>query len=628
MPLPTKVNVARPEAWGYDALIEYGPTDAESLYLRLAVGPGRPMQFQTVTEIEQGVDVSDNPEDLRGESGQSFSRSDFTGGEGLDRAHRRGGTDSDWSRVWDSRNVRVIASQAGASAEIQLSRTDEAIRTPDGTYFRPLVVTDAGVLYAVVTATGAPTAIDRSANPTATSPSWTTENPGGSDDILDLAVLSDVVYAARETGGIRQRNGSWASWSDLAAVRIWGVKDRIIAKAAGGLYEARSGAGSVLIDSNVFAVDVIDAGDHILVAALDGNIYSYADESGTLTLVSQTRLEGEFPFSLAFTQGLVFVGTSTRTTAASGTGRLWRGILIGGRLREGQVIRKWNRVGSVPTSLVATRDSVYCAVQNHSSGDVGDLWRYDLTTGGMFSEVSTNIAVQGVDAMAAVWDTTYLDDEPVVFWCSIIGLYRHAKTYASSGYLISPLADFFNAGKKTWVGARLDADLPTDTQTVLAYSTDPAAIEDDGHASWTDVITATPAAPGDSTEFPLTNVESRYVAAKLTLTPNGGATATPTVRAFALRGLPLDAEIDYAIPVNVSDRLELPHRKPLTVNGVGDAVYEQLQAIRGKAVTVTLLRPDEVVKGQIRSVAVPIQELPQRGSPTVYAQVVIRGQKQ
>ena len=633
MSLPTKVNVARPEAWGYDALIEYGPTDADSLYLRLAVGPGRTMSFQTVTEVEQGVDVADTPEDLRGESGQSFSRSDFSGGEGLDRAHRRGGTDRDWSRYWASRNLRVIPSQAGASAEIQLARTDELIRSPNGTYFRPLVITSTRILYAVVTAVGAPSAIDRSAIPTASSPSWTTEDPGGSDDIFDLAVLGSVVYAARETGGIRQRNGSWAAWSDLKARRIWGVKGRIIAFdwAETGLYEARSGAGSVLIQSSTATwTDVIDAGDHILAASRDGNIYSFTDEAGTLVLVSQTRLEGEVPFSLAYTQGLVFVGTGTDATAQSGVGRLWRALLIGGRLREGQVIRKWSKIGSVPTALVATRDSVYTAVLNHASGDLGDLWRYDLTTGGMFSEVGSNTVVQGIDAMAAVWDTAYLDDEPVVFWCDISGLSRHDETYATSGYLISALADFFNAGKKTWVGARLDADLPTGTQVVLAYSTNPAAIEDPDHASWTDVITATPSSPGDSTEFPITNVESRYIAAKLTLTPNGAATATPTVRSFALRGLPLDAEIDYVLPVNVSDRLELPNRKPLNVarGRIGDAVYEKLQAIRGKAVTVTLLRPDEVVKGQLRSVTVPIPELPRRGSPSVYAQVIIRGQKQ
>ncbi len=102
MTLPTKVNVARPEASGYDALIEYGPTDAESLYLRLAVGPGRQMTFQTVEPESRTPNLSENPEDMRSESGQSFSRADFGGGEGLRRAHRREGTARDFTRFYDS----------------------------------------------------------------------------------------------------------------------------------------------------------------------------------------------------------------------------------------------------------------------------------------------------------------------------------------------------------------------------------------------------------------------------------------------------------------------------------------------------------------------------------------------
>jgi hypothetical protein len=339
---------------------------------------------------------------------------------------------------------------------------------------------------------------------------------------------------------------------------------------------------------------------------------------------------------LAHTQGLVFVGTDSDTKTTGGVGRFWRFVLIGGRLREGQLIRTWDEFAAnpVPYALHATRDSVYTLVSDAVADNTSHVWRYDLVTGGMFRENKLGVNAT-IDAFASMWDVNgglpgAFAGPRLFFTRTGAALYRNIVPKETSGFLISPLADFFNASNKTWLGARLATGaMPTDTQVVLAYSTDPAAIEDDGHASWVDVITADDADPGDSTEFPMTNVESRYVAAKLTLTPGAiDDTGTPRVRAFAFRGLPLDAETDYAIPVNISDRLELPHRKPLTVDGVGDAVYEQLQTIRGKSVTVTLLQPDEVVIGQIRSVSVPFEELPHRGSPSAYALVTIRGQKQ
>lgn len=625
MDLPTKANASRPLAAGYDALIEYGDTAEESLYLRLAAGPQRQITFQTVQPEERGLDVSALPEDMRSESGQTFSRSDFTGGEGLDRAHRRGGTDRDWSRFWDSRNIDVTPSRSGEPAEVKLLHSASSLRSMAAGADRGALVRVGTTLYGIIASA---TQVDRTANPTASSPTWTQESPGGSGDIADLAVLGDQVYAARDSIRVRSSGGSWSLFTDLDADRLWGVKGRIIAAVGGQLYEARSGAGnSVLLHtlaSGQSWTDVIDAGAAILAGASNGEIYAFVDEDGELTLRGQTLIEGEQITALGFGQGLVFVGTGEPTTGGGTIGRLWRFLLIGLRLREGQVLRQWGDGSETrnraPHRIISTREAVWTGVIE--DGTEAHLWRYHLETGGLVRDLV-------LGASARVHGLVVIDNRVFAnLWVN--GLWREDTTYASSGYLIGPLADFFNAARKAWVGARLQTGvLPTGTQVVLAYSTDSAAIEDPNHASWTDVITATPAAPGASAEAPLTEVEARYLAGKLTLTPNGTSTATPSAISFAFRALALPSELDVILPVNISDRYERPFRKALTIDGLGVLIYSKLQELRGKAVTATLLRrPGEVVKGQIRDVLAPIPELPDRGSATVFAQVVIRGQRQ
>lgn len=629
MSLPTKVNVSRPEAWGYDALIEYGPDDADSLYLRLAVGPGRQMTFQTVEAIDRAPDLSANPEDMRSESGRTFSRSSFTGGEGLDRAHRRDGLDRDFSRFWDSRNIDVTPARGDETEEVRLLHSTGSLRSADVGNSRMPLVRLGTVLYGVISDDDR---VDRTANPTAGVPTWTVEDPHvaeGVQDVLDLAGLGDELYAALGSQGIHKRDnaGTWTHWSDLTNTqRVWGTKGRIVASTGAALHEARSGAGSVLLHtlaSGEVWNDITDVGGAVLAAGSDGYIYAFVEQDADLVLKGQTQIEGEQPTALGFGQGFVFIGTAEPNTAGGSIGRIWRALFVGLRLRDAQVLRQWGDGATTtdrsPQRIISTREAVWTTVIE--DGSETHLWRYHITTGGLVRDLI--FAASGLGQGLAVFDDR--------IFASVFGdaLWRENTTYASTGYLIGPLADFFNAARKAWAGARLTTGtLPAATQVVLAYSTDPDALEDSAHTSWVDVITATPAAPGDSSETAIVDVEARHIIGKLTLTPDGGGTVTPNVLAFAFRGLPLPTEDDYAIPVNISDRLELPHRKPLTVNGVGDAVYEQLQTIKGQAVTVTLLRPDEVVKGQFKSVSVPINELPERGSPTVYALVTIRGQRQ
>ncbi len=642
MPLPTKVNVTRPEAWGYDALIEYGPTAADSLYLRLAVGPGRPMQFQTVDPEPRTPNLSENPEDMRVESGQSFSRSDFGGGEGLRRAHRREGTPRDFTRFYDSKGVNITPSaKAGEAASVTLLKSTTKIRSHNTSSDNFKTILVGGSLFT----TTSHQRVDVSTDPTAGTPTWNSEDPHdseGNQEVQGLTALGGEVYASCASNAIHKRTtgGAWSHWSDLnpgTPVKLEAVKERILAWWSSQLYEAKAGANSVLLmdtgSSDDYWNGVTDAGSHIVAVNANGYAYMWASEEGELVLQGQTRITAspdEELTAVTAVSGLVFFASRELDSNSLPVGRLYRGVLIGGQIREIQLLRTWTTAqpNGFPSLLVRTRDAIWWAIQ--SSATTTDVWKYSLTTGGTFRDLEITGTTPAVAALAIV----SIDDRLFVHiqsgsTAAASGIWREDTTFADSGYLISPLADFFSAAAKTWVGARLHTgSLPTGTQVVLAYSTDPAALDDSGHASWTDTITATPAAPGVSAETAITGVEARYAAVKLTLTPDGSNVSTPEVLTFALRGIHQPVEDDYALPVNISDRLELPHRKPLLVNGVGDAVYEKLQTLIGTAVTVTLLRPDESVVGQLRTLSTPVQELPERGSPTTYALLTVRGARQ
>jgi hypothetical protein len=626
MTLPTKANVARPVAAGYGGLIDYGDTDAESLYLRLAVGPQREMQFKTVMP-QPGPNVGVRAEDMRGEFGQTFSRSDFTGGEGLDRAHRADGDASDAIRFWDSRNIDVTPGRAGQADEVKLLHAAANIRADDAGNVRMPLVNIGTTLYMVCSSQ---VDVDRTANPTAATPTFTVEDPHdseGDQNVLDLAVLGDEVYAAITTNGIHQRSsaGTWSHWSALAATRVWGVKGRIVASTGAGLYVAAAAAGSVLLEtleSGQTWTDVVDAGSAIIASASSGELFMFVDEEGELALRRRHPIEGEVPTALGFAQGLLFIGTSESTTAGGKIGRLWRAGLTGLNLRGGQVIRQWGdgttTLDQSPQRIINTRDSVFTGVID--SATESHLWRYHLSTGGIVRDlILSDGLVQGIAVV----------DDRLFATVLVEGLWREATTYASTGYLISPLADFFNAADKTWADARLNTGtLTTDTDAVLAYSVNPAAIESSAHASWTTIISADDVTFGDLGPTSILEAESRYIAGKLTLTPNGAATATPTVLGFSFRGLPQPTEEDFAIPVNVSDRLEIPGRKPQTVDGIGQAVVDQLHVLKGQNVTYTDLRSGVEVIGQLAELSQPINEPTKRGSTGVFVLMTIRGVRQ
>ena len=131
MPVPTSSAVARPLAWGYEASISDGITD---VLLRLATAPGREFTLTTAPLAAQQINTSQTPEEFRSEFGQSYGRSDFSGGQGLDQAHQRTQGKNDYRRFFDSKGIDVFkyAGEKGEQYKLELlhstaiSRSDTA----------------------------------------------------------------------------------------------------------------------------------------------------------------------------------------------------------------------------------------------------------------------------------------------------------------------------------------------------------------------------------------------------------------------------------------------------------------------------------------------------------------------
>ena len=116
--LPSPSNTAQPQAQGFEA-------NLDDLFLRFAVGPGRQMNINTAPLQAQAIQTSETPEDFQQEFGQIYSRTNFSGGEGLDKAHRREGTPNDFSRFWDSKGIDVFHAEQDNSYSVRLLKDVE-----------------------------------------------------------------------------------------------------------------------------------------------------------------------------------------------------------------------------------------------------------------------------------------------------------------------------------------------------------------------------------------------------------------------------------------------------------------------------------------------------------------------
>ena len=634
--LPSPSNTSQPQAQGFEA-------NLDDLFLRFAVGPGRQMQINTAPLQAQAIQTSETPEDFQQEFGQIYSRTNFTGGEGLDKAHRREGTPNDFSRFWDSKGIDVFHAEQDNSYSVRLLKDVEQKTLTLSSENNYLAQTTNGYMY-ITDGTSIYQSIDEGVTWTAmtsTQVSYTIQGivafgnnlfivtgDGGTNKQLisyDLATTTftdenlGAVFTGAFTGIWFAKGSLFLSGKSTTAEYLW-QSSPFIHNFSGDFETADA---LVTTEPTHQFTDVIDAGAVVLAGNTDSNIYSLKIDGGTWSLKGQTQLAFEEIHSLAATEGIVYVGTKGYQ---ANTGRFYTAELTVADnlyvLANRQLIKEWdNGVDQSPHSMFVTRDSVYMGI--HESATETNLWRYYLPTAGIARDLSvthtsdTNAKVTGITQ-------TGTTGGKFIILISGVGVYKQTDTFVSTGYIISALADFYTSENKQWVGAKLNTNGVSSGTVALATTTIPADINSAVSPTWENQITVASGSGGDEEVLEL--VQGRWMSVRLTITTSD-TSQSPELLSFAVRGFQLVNDLVVDMPINISDQVERPFRKALRVNGQGELIYQALRNKEGQNVQLEIFRPDTLLRGIIENVSSPIEEISTRGSVTQYCLVRFRGSK-
>jgi len=634
----TTSNITNPKRYGYDIQLD-------NIFLRTAVGPNRDMTIQSSdVQAGQNVNVKQNPEDFTSNLGRIYSRNKFNAGQGLDTAHRTDGKPDDVNRFWDSKGVDVFHGDDETSYHIHLlhQTADVNVKGTDTTF--------AGTNnYMTQTTDGKIWVTDNTSVYYSTDATTWTEVAAGTNNathnFTGIAAFGNKLFLTTKNGVAGSQliefdgTSTWsvrttAQSSSGGLTGVWFVKNRLWITGNDGtaeyIWEAspfnKTWSGSDLQDADSIVevepthefTGIIDGGAAVLASSTDGTVYSFKLTSGSFVNQGQTKIPFEEVHSIEATEGIVFLGTKESTT---NTGRLYRTELVAADdlyvLANRQLVKEWVVTGTdtTPHAMFVSRDSVYMGVKENTN-EV-NLWRYYLPTGGLARDLQTtgNGLVYGITQNAGK------------FVISVSGsdVYKEQSTYESEGYLVLSAADFFTAEQKQFVGAELSTiNMPTNTEVELLYSTKFEDLDTPESASFTSALTQL-GGTGDA-EKQIAEV-ARYIIGKVVLKSTNNVD-TPKVKSVQFRALARPELVVAQIPINISDRVERPGRKPIRVKGLGDELYAALRDKEGDSVTLEIFQPQEIIRGVIEQISYPIQSNEVVGSDTHYAIITVRGTRQ
>jgi hypothetical protein len=453
----------------------------------------------------------------------------------------------------------------------------------------------------------------------------TTANGTSNSELIkfDGTSWSEETTAQTSSGGL---NGVWfvknrlfITGTDATATRIWSVSP--FGKTWSGS-DLADGDTIVSIESEHSVSTVIDGGAVVLAGATDSNVYSFKLVSGAYVNKGQTKIPFEEIYSMAASEGIIFLGTKEVNT---NIGRFYKAevavaddlYVLGNR----QLIKQWDVSGidTSPRAMFVSRDSVYVGI--HESSTECNLWRYYLPTTGLARDL---IQTHSSNTTAKINTITQSNGKFVTI-LSGIDVYIETSTFASEGYVITSPADFFTAESKQFVGVEIETENLSGSDSVEVYLSNKfEAINDPDDSDWALELNQLSGTGGD--EQQLTRV-ARYITAKVVLkTPTNDS--TPKFKSIQLRALARPELVVVQIPVNISDRVERPFRKPIKVKNLGETIYQSLKLKEGSSVVLEIYDPAETIRGVVEKVSYPIISNPNVGSVTQYAILTVRGTRQ
>lgn len=623
--LPTITTVANPQGWGYGARLD-------ELLVRLAAAPQRELLVETARDQAQRVQTEANAEDFVPEFGNVFSRSDFSGGEGLDFAHVPNLDEFARTRFWDSKGISVFSSEPGTLDAVEVLTGVEAV-SGTGTDTEPYMVIHPDGYLIVCDGQN----VTKVSTPLGT-PSTASEDPFSTDTatIDHIVLVGDEMFATGSgaTSKLAKRSAA-GSWSTLAGAldissKLWYAKGRLMGAVDTVLHVINETDGTTLATMHTLPTGetweaVIDAGP-ILMAAGGGQLYMFEDQAGTLTLVNQVSITAtDLPVSLAAGLGTILIGTEETAVGGGSRGRLYR-AQVGAAdtsfaLVGIQLLRTWEppttTSSGAPRAFAVARDSAYMIV--HESATETYVWRYYFPTAGISRDrlLESTTGAQG-------YGFGFLQD---VAFASVggQGVVRDSGELQGAAYIILPAADFFTSTTKSWLGCTTTAEGFDGGGLVRTYySTNVEALLDPLHASWTLIQTIQDESAA-GIEIPFTNVQSRWMILKIEIAPVAQGSTGPRLRSVAVRGYTDSEEVLITLPVSTSDRVERYGRRTINVPGWGNHVFEELLSREARPVVLEVFNPPLTVRGTIEAIRLVTNAQPERGSAPEYVLLLIRG---
>ena len=616
--------------YGYDLRIG-------NYLFRTAVGPGREMTIQSSdVQAGQSVNVKQNPEDFTSNLGRIYSRNNFSSGQGLDTAHRADGKPDDVNRFWDSKGIDVFHGDDETSYHIHLLYTtaDKGINfTSTNNY---MTQTTNGNLY-VTNGTAVYQSTDNGETWTAMTGTGITKN------ITGIAAFGNSIYVTAATGTASHQFAHYEPGGHGWAIHntgftggltgVWFVKNVLFVTGNDGTAEyvwegdpfADSWSSAFAVPDAIIEVEpthaisgITDGGAVVLAASTDGNIYSFKLSSGVFVNQGQTKIPFEEVHSIAAAEGIIFFGTKEVSRTV---GRFYRADLVNADdlyvLANRQLIKEFvvDSVDTTPHAMFVSRDSVYMGVKE-GTNEV-NLWRYYLPTGGFARDLQT--------AGNSYVNTITQSNGKFIITVSGSDVYKETSTYEAEGYLILSAADFFTAEHKQFVGAEISTfNLSNNTSVELEYSTKFEALDNPNDGSFVNALTQVTGVGDDERQI---SEVSRYIIGKVILKSENGNN-TPKVKSIQFRALARPELVVAQIPINISDRVERPGRKPLRVKGLGNTLYSVLRTLEGDSITLEIFEPNEIIRGVLEQISYPIQSNDVVGSDTHYAIITVRGTRQ
>jgi hypothetical protein len=610
-----------------------------------------PLRYYNQDSLAERQDSRGSPEENVLDLGYAFSRSNLTGGEGLDWYPRQAGEtrrELDQIRFWDSSDLIITRPDAGRPYTVELASETAAFYTPAAAPVDMGASKDRVYLIAGDTVYR----FDDFDNAT----------PDDTDDLnvtlVQIAVGVDNTVAVLDANGDIWLKGaqtetylliydSSADGPMLAAKAIWLVKGRVIAYCN----DASTASDGIMLEiapvitgtpatptegAHVFTTvdtfacvmnDCVDAGHAIVAAFSDGSVRSYvpqADAAGDAPLLTirarATMPGGENPFSLGWNSGQLLILT---LDSDHDHARLYSGqvldvrfdYVIGGL----QLLRTWEESGETAPAytknMVSTRDEVLFWIAEATSEN--NQWRYDLVTQGLFrdrrDERGTPLGSVSFDDSLA-----FLEGNDLVTTTAL---------HKTSGYLITPNITFGLNTPINWTAFVLEAiSLEGGAEVALYRASDPEAILDPDHAAWI-LVTTLADVINSGVEQTKINVTSNTQALMVVLTASADAATSPSVTRFAMRGLPKHRDWIAEVPVNISDMVSAPGRAPMRIPELGDQTLGLLLSKEGASTVLTVLDPPITLRGIVDKIVIPTATVGTRGSQGRVAVLVFRGSR-